>query len=76
MILVRGNEGPLSQHPDEFLLDLCDRYTVSVLAQIIQEQAADLKNPPQTPKEVLGKLAQQVPTFAHLLEKAIADRDC
>jgi predicted nucleic acid-binding protein len=53
-----------AQHPDDFLLDLCENFTVSELAQAIKRQAEDLKRPPTTVKDLLGKLSSQVPKFA------------
>lgn len=52
------------QHPDDFLLALCENFTVGALAQIIKEQAAALKRPPNTVKDVIGRLSDQVPKLA------------
>lgn len=56
-----------AQHPDNFLLYLCENYTVEVLAQVVRQQAEDLKNPPNTVKDVLNRLSKQVPMFAEKL---------
>jgi predicted nucleic acid-binding protein len=52
-----------AKHPENFLLDLCEHHTVSVLAQVIKEQAEALKKPPTTVKELLARLSRQVPMF-------------
>ncbi|MBF2020177.1 MAG: PIN domain-containing protein [Hydrococcus sp. C42_A2020_068] len=53
-----------AQHPDDFLLDLCEFFSVSSLAQVIREQAASLKRLPNTIRDVLNRLSRQVPKFA------------
>ncbi|MGK7930902.1 MAG: PIN domain-containing protein [Microcystaceae cyanobacterium] len=50
-----------AQHPDEFLLNLCEQFSVKELVKIIQEQADALKNPPKTLQQLLNKLNPQVP---------------
>ena len=52
-----------AKHPDDFLLDLCNKHTVGVLAQVIKEQAEALKKPQTNVKEVLARLSCQVPMF-------------
>jgi len=52
-----------AQHPDDFLLDLCDMYAVEKLVSIIEQQAKDMKKPPMSLLEVLERLYQQVPKF-------------
>lgn len=47
-----------AQHPDEFILDLIDLASGAV-AGIVMEQAAALKNPPQTTADVLERLREQ-----------------
>lgn len=56
--------GVEAQHPDNFLLALCESWTLSALAQIIKKQAEALRRPPNTVKDVLGRLSRQVPMFA------------
>ena len=61
-----------AQHPDEFVLNLIDLDAAAV-AQVIQEQAAALKNPRKTVAELLDVLRQQglvgsVESLQHLLE--------
>lgn len=53
-----------AKHPDDFLLDLCDICTTRAMAEVIQEQAEALKNPPTTVKDLLGRLSLQLPKFA------------
>lgn len=53
-----------AKHPDVFLLDLCEEYSVNALAQVIQKQAEDLKSPPNTVQDLLKRLSRQVPEFA------------
>lgn len=53
-----------AQHPDDFLLGICENFIVSALAQVIEAQAADLKRPPTSVKDVLSRLSIQVPKFA------------
>ncbi|MGH8890630.1 MAG: PIN domain-containing protein [Acidothermaceae bacterium] len=51
-------------HPDEFLLDQLDLYP-ALAVQVLQEQAADLINPPSDLAGVLNRLARRgVPRFA------------
>ena len=52
-----------AKHPDNFLLDLCDIFTISAIAEIINQQAEALKRPPTTVKDLLGRLSIQVPQF-------------
>ena len=42
-------------HPDDFLCDLYDRYP-AIVASVIIEQAAHLRNPPVSVEEILGML--------------------
>jgi predicted nucleic acid-binding protein len=60
------------QSPDDFLLSL---FTVQpdTLTQIIVEQARDLHNPPQTPHDVLDKLALQAPIFAARMREVLRE---
>ena len=50
-------------HPDEFLMVLYG-LDPELAVTIISEQAADLRNPPKTIREILDTLAVTVPTFA------------
>lgn len=51
------------QSPDEFLSDLLD-LARDVVMRILQEQSADLRDPPLTVKDVLAQIAQTAPGFA------------
>ncbi|MBD3885953.1 PIN domain-containing protein [Phormidium tenue FACHB-886] len=51
------------QHPDEFLCSLCDIYSDDSLYELIQEQSADCRNPPQTDLDILEKLERQHQNF-------------
>lgn len=57
-------------HPDDFVADLIDLAPVRVW-QVIEAQAASLKNPPQTPHEVLDALRRHIPQSVGLLEEAM-----
>ncbi len=50
--------GMEAQHPDDFVRDLIDLDEVTV-TQVVQAQAAALKNPPRTLREVLERLRVQ-----------------
>lgn len=50
-------------HPDDFLLIL-DAISPQVIEVTLDEQAADLRNPPMTTLELLDSLAVAVPGFA------------
>jgi hypothetical protein len=50
------------QHPDFFLTRLYERFP-ETLIEIILQQSEDLKNPPMSVAELLGKLSEQVPEF-------------
>jgi predicted nucleic acid-binding protein len=64
--------GIASQTPDAFLTDLF--YLDSdVMVQIIQEQAADYRNPPCTVDDILARLAKRAPTFAALIRASVSD---
>ena len=56
-----------AQHPDEFLLDLFSNFGMNLGLEIVRQQAADLKKPPMTIKELIKTLSSQVPCFAKLL---------
>lgn len=70
--------GPLAEHriealhPDQFVIELLNRHP-DALCRVLREQAAELLNPPRTPGEVLGLLADQglpraMARFRELLE--------
>lgn len=50
-----GRYGIAAQHPDEFVLERIEEAPLLV-AEILTEQAAALKNPPRTVEDVLGAL--------------------
>jgi predicted nucleic acid-binding protein len=52
-----------ARNADAFLTALLDA-APAIMAEIIREQAADLRRPPQTPAQVLARLARTAPTFA------------
>lgn len=64
-----------AQHPDAFLVDLCDYHGVEPLARVIQEQAAALKRPPATVLELLEKLHASVSNFAIQITSALYSRE-
>jgi hypothetical protein len=47
-----------AQHPDAFVRDVID-LNAGQVARVIHEQAAELKNPPHTPAELLERLHRQ-----------------
>jgi len=60
--------------PDEFLLDLWDLNS-AVIAAVLQEQAAQLRNPPMTAAEVVLGLGTLAPEFSRtVLEAGLATR--
>lgn len=68
---VLARYGMEAQHPDDFVRDLLDLDEARV-ARVIREQAACLKNPPQTPAEVLETLRKQGLTLsAALLQEVL-----
>lgn len=56
-----------AQSPDAFLSNLFYQAPERI-AQIVIEQAADLRNPTKTVRGVLDTLAKQAPTFSHLIK--------
>lgn len=60
----------VAQTPDTFLSDVFDRYPDTML-QIVREQTADLRNPPQTLTDTLRKLSGHAPMFANLIKQRI-----
>jgi hypothetical protein len=56
-----------AQHPDDFLLDLCESFTVETLYQVIKQQAESLRKPPTTTRELLSRLSNQTPNFSSKL---------
>ena len=59
--------GIKAQHPDEFLLELFSDFGINIAVEIIRQQAADLKKPPMTIKELIVLLDRQVPDFARFI---------
>ncbi len=57
-----------SAHPDTFLTDLADR-APEIMAQVIERQAAALRNPPKTYDDILDNLTGQAPRFAALMRE-------
>ncbi len=55
-----------AQHPDTFLTDLVD-LAPELMRQVIEQQAAALRNPPKTYHDILDNLTGQVPRFAPLM---------
>lgn len=53
-----------AQHPDTFLIQFCDEWTIEEVCDVLYEQAERQKKPPMTFKELLEKLYKDVPTFA------------
>ncbi len=45
--------GIKAQHPDEFLLELFSDFGMNIAVEIVRQQAADLKKPPMTIKELI-----------------------
>lgn len=61
-----------AQSPDEFLCNLFDLDPHGIL-ELLQEQAADLQNPPVTFDELLLRLHRVVPRFVDEAKLALAD---
>lgn len=53
-----------AQHPDAFLINLCEAHGEDSLIELLWKQAEDCKNPPITIIELLNKLTLQTPNFA------------
>ncbi len=55
---------------------LCHLWSLrpDTMADVIREQAASLKNPPQTPLDVIATLARSAPEFAALARVAFGQR--
>lgn len=51
------------KHPDDFLLDILSKYGLEALTEILQQQAAALKKPPMSFRELLQRLSRQTPDF-------------
>ena len=62
--------GMEAQHPDDFVRDLID-LDGAMVAKVIRNQAARLKNPPKTPAEVLESLHQNGLTVSVAMLKDI-----
>jgi predicted nucleic acid-binding protein len=58
-----------ARHPDDFLIDLFDRNSRAMI-DVIHEQAADLKHPPQTVHDVEIHLSRVVPTFVQRIRSS------
>jgi predicted nucleic acid-binding protein len=61
-------------HPDEFLMVLFS-LNAGLVADVVIQQAAALKNPPLTVDDVLSALAQTVPQFAEAVREELMERD-
>jgi polyhydroxyalkanoate synthesis regulator phasin len=59
-----------ARSPDAFLQDLFDR-EAALMAEIIQQQAADLRNPAKTVEDVLRAIALHAPSFADGVRRAL-----
>jgi predicted nucleic acid-binding protein len=57
------------QTPDEFLCHLWDLAPSEIVA-VLREQAAELRNPPHTPSEVLANLGRTLPQFEALVRES------
>jgi predicted nucleic acid-binding protein len=53
--------------PDRFLNSLCDLHGEEKLCKLVQSQAADLRNPPQTFLDLIQKLEKEQPLFVSRL---------
>ncbi len=62
-----------AQMPDTFLMNLCQD-NLPEIAQIIIEQAADLRNPPRTVEQELKQLAKHAPTFVETMRDYLLQR--
>lgn len=51
------------KHPNAFLLDILSEYGLEALTKILQQQAAALKKPPMSFRELLQRLSRQTPDF-------------
>ena len=63
-----------AQAPDRFLVNLCQE-NVAELAQIINEQVADLRNPPQTVEQELAHMGKIVPNFVQTIRDYLANSE-
>ena len=59
--------GIKAQSPDDFLIDLFCNYGIDIGVEIIKEQAAYLKNPPSSIRDLIVRLSHQVPNFSKLV---------
>ena len=57
-----------AQHPDTFLTDLVD-LAPELMRQVMEQQAAALRNPPKTYDDILDNPTGQVPRFAALMRQ-------
>jgi predicted nucleic acid-binding protein len=55
-----------AMRPDEFLVGLFDASPDAIL-RVLQEQAADLRRPPMTVENLLGRLERVTPNFVDLV---------
>lgn len=65
-----GRYGMEAQHPDDFVRNLIG-LNEAIVADVIRKQAANLKNPPKTPADVLESLHRQGLTVSSALLKDI-----
>jgi hypothetical protein len=64
--------GVVAEHPDTLLTHLYDGHP-DILQQIVLDQAAALKNPPLTVRDVLNAFTQHVPVFATRLRASLPE---
>jgi hypothetical protein len=64
-------DGVEAQSPDEFLTNLFD-LAPDTLVELLRDQAAALKKPPQTFEEIVGAIAKIVPAFAAAVTSHLA----
>jgi hypothetical protein len=55
-----------AMRPDEFLMELLDA-SPDAIVRVLQEQAADLRRPPMTVEDVLGRLERVAGSFVALV---------
>jgi predicted nucleic acid-binding protein len=63
--------GIVATPPDEFLVELLDAGPQAML-RVLQEQAADVRRPPMTLKDLLGRLGRVAPRFVALVRVHLA----
>lgn len=62
--------GIKAQHPDTFLIHLYKLFPDSMV-KVIQQQSQDLKTPPLSVIELIGKLSKQVPGFTSEIQRSL-----